>query len=151
VTLRTSCLCLSQGVGVGFPTPIGVGVGFFHLTLTPAVQLNHFVHCTPKLRILTSACWNGTVCFEIFMKLRILAVYHDFHWLLLATKFLTAELHSSYAKKSESEILERSESEFESDILSPTPQPWCILGEWCRLGLFAWTPNTEMLPYNETL
>ena len=40
----------------------------------------------------------------------ILAVYHDFRWLLVATKLLTVKLHSLYVKESESEILERSES-----------------------------------------
>jgi len=60
---------------------------------------------------------------------------------LVARKFLTAKLHSLYVmeskilEKSESEILNRSESgdgvseilersELESDILPPTPQPW---------------------------
>jgi len=45
-------------------------------------------------------------------------VYHDFHWLLVSTKLLTARLYSPDIKESESEILER------SDILPPTPQPW---------------------------
>ena len=52
----------------------------------------------------------------------ILAVYYDFHWVLVATKLLKAKLHSLYVKELESEILER--SELESDILPPTPQPW---------------------------
>jgi len=30
---------------------------------------------------------------KFLLKLRILAVYHDFHWLLVATKLLTAKLH----------------------------------------------------------
>jgi len=37
------------GVGVGFLTTLGVG--FFCPTLTAEVQLNHFLHCTPKLGI----------------------------------------------------------------------------------------------------
>jgi len=50
---------------------------------------------------------------KLLLKQRILAVHHDFHWLLLATKLLTAKLHSRYVKElvSESEILERPESE----------------------------------------
>ena len=52
-------------------------------------------------------------------KLRFIAVYLGFHWLLVATKLLTAKLHSCYAMESESDILER--SELESDILTPTP------------------------------
>jgi len=43
---------------------------------------------------------------------RILAVHHDFHWLLIATKLLAIKLHSRYVK----------ESELESDILIPIPQ-----------------------------
>jgi len=46
---------------------------------------------------------------KLLLKQRILAVYHDFHWVLAATKFLAAKLHSLYVKESESEILERSE------------------------------------------
>jgi len=34
---------------------------------------------------------------KFLLKLRILAAYHDFHWLLVATKLLTAKLHSCYA------------------------------------------------------
>ena len=52
---------------------------------------------------------------KLLLKQIFLAVYHDFHWLFFATKLLTANLHSCYAKESESEILER--SELESDIL----------------------------------
>jgi len=40
--------------GVGFLTSLTVGVGFFYLT--PEVQLNHFIHCAPKLGNLTRAC-----------------------------------------------------------------------------------------------
>jgi len=36
-------------VGVGFLTTLGVGVGFF--CPTPDVQLDHFLHHAPKLRI----------------------------------------------------------------------------------------------------
>jgi len=44
---------------------------------------------------------------KVLLKHRILAVYHDFHWLLLAAKLLTAKLHSRYVRGSE--IPERSE------------------------------------------
>jgi len=53
---------------------------------------------------------------ELLLKQIILAVHHDFQWVLVATKFLTAKLHSLYVKESESEILERSELESESDF-----------------------------------
>jgi len=39
--------------GVGFLRTLGVGVEFFYPTVE--VQLNHFLHHTPKLRILTRA------------------------------------------------------------------------------------------------
>jgi len=73
---------------------------------------------------------------KFLLKQIILAAYHDFHWLPVATKLLTAKLHSCYARGSESgvavgnfgraepvselEILEK--SELESDISPPTPQ-----------------------------
>jgi len=34
------------------------------------------------------------------LKQRILALYHDFHWVVDATKFLTAKIHSIYVKES---------------------------------------------------
>jgi len=49
---------------------------------------------------------------KLLLKQVIIAAYHDFHWLLVATKMLTAKLHLRYAMESESEILERSESTF---------------------------------------
>jgi len=61
---------------------------------------------------------------KLLLKQSILAVYHDLHWLLVATKLLTAKLHSRYVKESESEILEKSASVSESDILPLTTQPW---------------------------
>ena len=88
--------------GVGFLTTLGVGVRFF--CPTPEVQLNHFLHHTPKLGIPV-----GMIQFllKLLLKQRILAVSHDFHWLLFATKLLTTKLHSRYVKESESDILER--------------------------------------------
>jgi len=50
------------------------GVGFLRTLVvrvfypTPEVQLNHFLHRTPKLGILTRACWNGTISFETFIE-----------------------------------------------------------------------------------
>ena len=87
------------GVGVGFL--ITPEAGFFHPT--PEVQLNHLLHRTPKLRILTRACWNGTTSFETFNETDNSSVHHDFHWLVFAAKLLTAKLPSRYVKKSVSE------------------------------------------------
>jgi len=58
---------------------------------------------------------------KLLLKQKILAVYHDFHWLLVDKIFLTVKFHSFFK---ESEILGR--SEIESDILPPTPQPCFI-------------------------
>jgi len=33
---------------------------------------------------------------KLLLKQKIDAVHHDFHWLLIATKLLTAKLHSCY-------------------------------------------------------
>jgi len=41
---------------------------FFYLTVE--AQLNHFLHCTPKLRILARAYWNGTIFFKTFVETR---------------------------------------------------------------------------------
>jgi len=41
-------------IEVGFLTALGVRVG--HKSPTPKVHLNHFLHRTPKLGILTRAC-----------------------------------------------------------------------------------------------
>jgi len=48
---------------------------------------------------------------KLLLKQRIVAMRHDFHWLLVATKLVTAKLHSCYVKDSEFKILERSEWE----------------------------------------
>jgi len=64
-------------VGVGFLRTLEVG--FFHPTPTPEVQLNHLLHRTPKLGVLTRACGNGTTSFEIFIETEIFAVHHHFH------------------------------------------------------------------------
>jgi len=55
---------------------------------------------------------------KLLLKQIILAVYHDFHWLLAATKLLTTKLHSDYIQ--ESEILKRTKLK----ILPLAPQPW---------------------------
>jgi len=60
--------------------------------------------------------------------------------LLIATKLLTAKLHSRFVKKSVSEIAER--SELESDILPPTPQPWLAINAALTAKTAAWpTPQ----------
>ena len=47
--LKWSCYMQGCGAGVGFLTTLGVGAGFF--CPTPDVQLDHFLHHTPKLGI----------------------------------------------------------------------------------------------------
>jgi len=41
---------------VGILRTLGVGVGFFYPTPTPEFQLNHLLHRTHKLGLLTRAC-----------------------------------------------------------------------------------------------
>jgi len=74
-----------------------------------------FLHHTPQSEIPVEIV---QFLLKFLLKQRILAVCHDFHWLLVATKLLTAKLQSCYVK--ESEILKWSET----DILPPIPQPW---------------------------
>jgi len=98
--------------GVRFLATMGVRVGFFRWTSD--VQLDHFLHQTPKLGIPVA-----TVQFLLKLLLK--------HISCCAPCFpfiSTAKFNSFYAKESESEILERSELESELDILLPTPQPW---------------------------
>jgi len=35
---------------------------------TLEVQLNHFIHLTPRLEVLTRACWNGAISLETFIE-----------------------------------------------------------------------------------
>jgi len=67
-----------RGVEVGFLTTLGVGVGvrFVCSTPTPDVQLDHFLHHTPKLGIPIEMV---EFLMKLLLKQRILAVYHDFH------------------------------------------------------------------------
>jgi len=91
--------------------------------LTLEVQLNYFLHHTPELRIPVEMV---QFLMKLLLKQIIVAMYHDFHWVLVATKFLTAKLHSfmlrSCSQESQSKTLER--LKLESDILPPTLQPW---------------------------
>ena len=85
--------------------------------LTPEGQLNHFLHRTPKLGILTRACWNGTTSFETFIETENCCCVPRFPLMPVA---LQNCWHPNLNHVKESEILERPES----DILPPTPQPW---------------------------
>ena len=85
----------------------GVGVGFF--CPTPEVQLDHILHRTLKIG-------NPVEIVQFLLKVLLKQIS------CCAPRFpliLTAKFHSLEVKESESEILERSES----DILPPTPQP----------------------------
>ena len=99
--------------GVGFLTTLGVGVGFFCRTPTPEVQLDHFLHHTPNLGIHVEMV-GLQFLLKLLLKQIILSVYHDLHWLLVATKLLTVKRHSLHVK----------EWELETEILPPTQQTW---------------------------
>ena len=60
--------------GVGFLTTLGVGVGFF--CPTPDVQLDNFLHYTPKLGVPVEMV---QYLLKLLLKQRILALYHYFH------------------------------------------------------------------------
>ena len=98
---KTSLFAHSSPAGLGSRSHRFLGgVGL----LTTTVQLDHFLHHIPTLGFLlkwSNFFWN--ICWN-----RFLAVHHDFHWLLIATKLLTAKFQSLYVKRSE--ILERSDS-----------------------------------------
>ena len=136
------------GVGVEFLTTLGVGVVFFCPTPIADVQLDHFLHHTPKLGIPVEMV---QFLLKLLLKQTILAVHPDFHW-FYKPNFIPFMLRSRSRKfwrrsesgvgnfgKSESEILERSES----NILPPTPQPWI---QPCSivLGNFSWLTLTFM-------
>ena len=122
------CQRFLGGVGVRFLTALGVGVGvrvgLFCQTPTPEVQLDHYPHHTSNLGIPVEMV---QFLLKLVLKEIILAVFYDFHWVLVTTKLLTAKLHSLYNKESGFGIwvrnFERSESVLESDILTLNPQP----------------------------
>jgi len=70
--------------GVGFLTTVGGGVGFF--CSTPDVQLDHFLHHTPKLRIPVEM----VQFFETFVETEISCCAPRF------ALTLTAKFHSLY-------------------------------------------------------
>ena len=61
--------------GVGFLTTLAAGVGFF--CPTPAVQLDHSSHHTPKLGIPVE---TGQFLLKLLLKQIFFAVHHDFNW-----------------------------------------------------------------------
>jgi len=66
--------------------------------------LDRFLCHTPKLGIPVEMV---QFLMKLLLKQRIFAVYHNFHVVLVATKFLIAKLHLLYVKESELKILER--------------------------------------------
>jgi len=60
------------------------------------------------------------------LKQRILALYHDFHWVVDATKFLTVKIHSIYVKES-------GDGPFGKvgvgvgHLISDSATPWCCI------------------------
>jgi len=100
---------------VGFLTTLEVR--FF--CPTPDVQLDHFLHHTPKMGIR-----GEMIQFPLqFVETKISCCAPRLPLIL------TAKFHSLCVKESESKILERSES----DILPPAPQP-CEKGPLATVG-----------------
>ena len=69
--------------------------------------IGSLLHHIPKLGIPIEM---AQFPFKFLLKQIFVAVHHDFHCLLIATKLLTAKVHSLYVTGWEWEILERSES-----------------------------------------
>ena len=99
--------------GIGFLTTLGVGVEFFVPTPTPEIELDHFLHHTPKLGIPVEM---AQFLLKHLLKQRFLAVHHDFHW-FYQPNFSPFMLRSR-SRESQSKIWKVG-----SDILPPTPQP----------------------------
>ena len=84
-----------QGCGFGgFWVESG---SYFFVRLRLEVQLDHFLHHIAKLRIPVEMI--PFLLKRLLIQI-IIAVFHDFHWLLVATKLLTAKLYSLYVKES---------------------------------------------------
>jgi len=76
---------------------VSVGVGFFVRFRLRKLNRIIVLHYTPKLGTPVEMI---QFLLKLLLKQRILAVNHDFHRVLVATKLLTAKLHSLYVKKS---------------------------------------------------
>jgi len=64
------------GVRVGFLTTLGFGVGVGFFCPTPNVQVDYFLHHTPKLGIPVEMV---QFLLKLLLKQRFLAVHHDLH------------------------------------------------------------------------
>jgi len=105
------------GVGVGFLTTLGVGVSLLSDSNSGCPIRSFFaLHSS-----IGNSCWNGWISFETFVGTKISCCAPRFP-LILTHKF-----HSLCVKESESEILERSES----DVLPPARQPCLKTKENC--------------------
>jgi len=62
--------------GVGFLTTLRVGAGRFCPTPTPDVELDHFLHHTPKMGIPDEM---AEFLFKLLFKHRFFTVHHDLH------------------------------------------------------------------------
>jgi len=93
------------GIGVGFLRALGVG--FVCPAPTAEVQLYLFLHRTTELGVLTRACLKIStfkremvqLLLKLLLKQRILAVYHDFHCLIVARPtllFVIVESHTLF-------------------------------------------------------
>jgi len=84
--------------GVWFLTTLGVGVGYFiRLRLRKSKWITFASFSSPKLRIPVELV---QFLMKLLLKQRILAVYHDFHWVLVATKFMVAKLFIHFVLRS---------------------------------------------------
>ena len=90
--------------GVGIRRTLRVGIVY----PIAEVQSNYFLHCTPKLEILTRACWNGTISYETFIETENSCCAQRFP--LIDSRYKIVDSQASFTYVKESEILERLES-----------------------------------------
>jgi len=89
-------ICYDQGCGVARSRMFLGGVGIRYLrSLGVDVQLNHFIHCTPKLGIPTCAYWNGTISYEIFIKTEFFCCLRRFPLIASCYKIADSQADSS--------------------------------------------------------
>jgi len=88
--------------GARFLTTQGVVVKLFVRLWLRKPNWIIFSHHTPKLGIPVEMV---QIFIKLLLKQRIIPVYHDFHWVLVATKFLTAKHHSFMLKSPSRQFL----------------------------------------------
>jgi len=96
---------------------------------------------TPKLGIPVEMLQFHLI---LLLKQTILAVYHNFYWLLVATKLLTVKIHSLMLRG-------RSWKFGKVGLLPPTPKPWLMPSRNSSFRTTGNSRNTALSAKNSTL